>query len=869
LIPAIEWAVDPDGDGDLSDRLDVINMSLGSPFGLADSPESVAADNAAAAGVIVVASAGNSGDSYYVSGLPGSGPRVISVAASEDDDPNSSSDFPDRLTAFSSRGPIQGTDGSLWLKPDIAAPGLRITSAAALELSNFFLPSTRSGTSMSSPQVAGGLALLRERYPDWSVQALKSLIMNSAAPDLRQTVNPTPLHIPARAGTGRMNLARALEAQAIAYNTNQPDAVGLTFQTRTASNDFSESLSVTLEHLGAGTENYTVSLQPILGLTGLSFAVGADAVGPLGPDDTAAVDLTLSADVSALRHTRDPAALGLPNNLTGHWLAEAAGHVVFTPAGGGPEVRVPYYASVRPLPNRRAAFAPDARFNNRVTLVNSGAAVDSGNNYPEDVVSLFSTLELLHIDGRNDAIPPNRAYADVSHIGVWSDWPVREADGEDFEETMLYFGLSAHGTWDTPHNVRFLVNVDHDQDGTPDRVVYSGLVSGGASYPDVFVTYVRDNEAGLADGLIQFYLNDLSAAEYDTALFDSNVMVLPVKASELGLTASDARFDFTVETYTFFELTGVDTPQIADHAPAGDAVITYDAAKPGLAFENNVTAVTSFDRAGSNVAVTLNEADYRTHGLVQAGVPRGVLGILSLHHHNAPASKAEWVPLITPGDTDGDGLNDGDDGTGDPDGDGLPNLADNDSDGDTLLDGDEGRGDPDEDGLPNFLDLDSDDDGLSDEDEVNTYGTSPLLTDTDRDGRSDPAEVSAGTDPTVPQAPIAPPNLTAEDGVSVDSVIVTWGALPGDVTYRVYVAPTQEFADAQALTGWITSNVLEDTTAPEAVVDPGSWCRGPSAMVVPRFYWVRARVEADGNPAELEGPLAGPEGGFRAAPPLE
>ena len=30
---AIEWAMDPNGDGDMSDHLDVINMSLGSPFG--------------------------------------------------------------------------------------------------------------------------------------------------------------------------------------------------------------------------------------------------------------------------------------------------------------------------------------------------------------------------------------------------------------------------------------------------------------------------------------------------------------------------------------------------------------------------------------------------------------------------------------------------------------------------------------------------------------------------------------------------------------------------------------------------------------------------------------------------------------------
>ncbi|MGL4647890.1 MAG: S8 family serine peptidase, partial [Caldilineaceae bacterium] len=57
---AIEWAVDPDGDGDFSDRLDVINMSLGSPLGSPLDSTSIASNKAAELGVFVVTSAGNS-----------------------------------------------------------------------------------------------------------------------------------------------------------------------------------------------------------------------------------------------------------------------------------------------------------------------------------------------------------------------------------------------------------------------------------------------------------------------------------------------------------------------------------------------------------------------------------------------------------------------------------------------------------------------------------------------------------------------------------------------------------------------------------------------------------------------------------------
>ena len=74
-IDGIEWAVDH--------NMDVINMSLGSPFGPGDSPDAVAASNAAKDGIIVVASSGNEGTNAYVTGTPASGDNVLSVAASD------------------------------------------------------------------------------------------------------------------------------------------------------------------------------------------------------------------------------------------------------------------------------------------------------------------------------------------------------------------------------------------------------------------------------------------------------------------------------------------------------------------------------------------------------------------------------------------------------------------------------------------------------------------------------------------------------------------------------------------------------------------------------------------------------------------
>jgi subtilisin family serine protease len=79
----------------------VINMSLGSPFGRASDPSAVAATNAAAAGIVVVASAGNSGSNPYITGAPAAGDGVISVAAID-----SSVSFPAARLGLSSGSPV-------------------------------------------------------------------------------------------------------------------------------------------------------------------------------------------------------------------------------------------------------------------------------------------------------------------------------------------------------------------------------------------------------------------------------------------------------------------------------------------------------------------------------------------------------------------------------------------------------------------------------------------------------------------------------------------------------------------------------------------------------------------------------------------
>jgi len=83
LLQGVDFALDPDGDGDISDHVDVINLSLGSNYGQDQDDLTAALNTASDLGVVVVAAAGNAGDRPYIVSSPSTGKNVISVAQTQ------------------------------------------------------------------------------------------------------------------------------------------------------------------------------------------------------------------------------------------------------------------------------------------------------------------------------------------------------------------------------------------------------------------------------------------------------------------------------------------------------------------------------------------------------------------------------------------------------------------------------------------------------------------------------------------------------------------------------------------------------------------------------------------------------------------
>ena len=246
------------------------------------------------------------------------------------------------IAGFSSRGPSPAADGDI-LKPDISAPGVDVLAAVAPPGNfgrNFDL---LSGTSMSSPHVAGAAALVIDRHPSWSPMMVKSALMTTGT-DLITGANPF------HQGGGQINLNKAHDP-GLVFDSNAGDWIAFICGTQQLTGPLcaappagfgtidpsdlnqasiaigdlagAQSVGRTARSVGSASETYTFSYSGLAGLT----------VTPSAASFTIAPGGTQSWSVS---FTRTTAALN----------AYTTGYITWT-GNRGHTVRMP--VAIRPV----------------------------------------------------------------------------------------------------------------------------------------------------------------------------------------------------------------------------------------------------------------------------------------------------------------------------------------------------------------------------------------------------------------------------------------------------------------------------------------------------------------------------------------
>jgi minor extracellular serine protease Vpr len=211
----------------------------------------------------------------------------------------------------------------LSLKPDIGAPGGLIYSTFPLELGGY---ATLSGTSMSSPHVAGAVALLLQSDPSLRARDIREILQNTASPRA-WFGNPTLGFLDSinHQGAGMLRIDAAIETEAGVTPSKislGESAAGPVTTELGISNDSRKTVTYTLSHepgLSTGPNVYT----PQFG-TGFADMTFSSPTVRIGSGDDATVNVTITANPS------------LPDRSV------YGGYVVLTPNDNGQVLRVPY-----------------------------------------------------------------------------------------------------------------------------------------------------------------------------------------------------------------------------------------------------------------------------------------------------------------------------------------------------------------------------------------------------------------------------------------------------------------------------------------------------------------------------------------------
>jgi subtilisin family serine protease len=428
--------------------------------------------------------------------LAADGTPVTVSAAGQIDNPGF------RALAPESSGGPRSLDGAI--KPDVAAPGVAIRSAAAGTGTAGVL---MSGTSMAAPHVSGLAALVLEAHPEWpraSRPALvKAAIMNTADADV--TGDPDPRLM----GAGIVQARRAVDT--VASATTGPLEASLSFGFAELDGAYSATRTITIANAGTAPIDY--AMVPSFSSRLAATVTVSPTTVTVPPGGQAQVAVTLALGAPAVASLPDPAG-------PGSQVPAVAGAVTAVPTSAGPGVyplRVPFLL----VPRGLSGIAPVSR----VDEVRGGRAI----------TTLALANDGIHAGGADvfawglsdPADTP--AGADVRAVGVAS--VPGTALGGAASDRGLLFAVSLNDRVSNAAELTVEIPVDTNGDGVPDfRVVGadSGLVLNGAP-SGTFGAFTFAADGRLID------------AHPADAPYDGSVMILPALASSLGLSPPDPK----------------------------------------------------------------------------------------------------------------------------------------------------------------------------------------------------------------------------------------------------------------------------------------------------------------------------------------
>ncbi|MBK8020520.1 MAG: S8 family serine peptidase [Chloroflexi bacterium] len=555
----------------------------------------------------------------------------------------------DTISTFSSRGPSRYATAGL--KPEIAAPGDAISSTGSGLGTG---PQVLGGTSMASPTVAGVAALLMQANPSWSPSQIKALLVNTANNDVYLGSTAGPRIGVQRAGSGRVDVADALNSEVIAYNDSRPDVASVHFGFPAVNPGESTTITklVRFQNKGATPATYNLSIETYSNANIASFSVSPSSVTIAGlSSETVQVTLTVTVPVSGtLTANRSDLSMASTHvtglgTLTRQYLTEESANLVASPTSGATvSLRVPLYAAPRSASEMRALENPldVAGGGSGLGLLElEGKGVfDAASGFPQAVISSVSALQYSGSDDIGDTafLDDNGAYAplpelDIQYVGIASDY--NSVTPNSF--TSLWVGVSTAADWATPNEYFISIYFDGNQDGftggPDDFDVYTTApnISGTTSRSDVFFSV--GCITAQPSCFYHEYLNGVPGT-FNTYMLNNNVLMVPLypflplnydgngaTPTRPQLLGGDTSFNFYVETISR-------SWGVVDVSP----VMTFDMANP--VFDATVGGGFPMwdDIDGNNVPYAYDFVDQGFDNTVVGGIPAALL----LHHHNEP-----------------------------------------------------------------------------------------------------------------------------------------------------------------------------------------------------------------------------------------